>query len=307
MPTMGPGGPYDGRAMSETSDTTGWIVDVDARNFEKEVIERSLSMPVVVDFWAEWCEPCKTLGPLLEKRATDGAGRFLLAKVDIDRNPQLAQAFRVQGIPAVLAVAKGQLVDGFEGALPEPEIDAFLDRIAPGQGGARASGVLAEARALADAGDGDGAVELLRGHLRAQTDDSAARSLLVELLVEAGKLDDARRVFDKLPAEARDSDSGKALAARLSLAKDAGDVGELRAAVEAAPGDAAARLALGRAHVAAQAYEEGLEQLLEAIRLDPQGSGAEARAAMLEVFDVLGLEDPVANDYRFKLSLELFA
>lgn len=293
---------------NETENAAGdWIVSVDAKDFEKDVIERSKSIPVLVDFWAEWCGPCKELGPLLEKKAREDAGRFVLAKVDVDRNQELTQIFRIQGIPAVLALVDGKLADGFQGALPEPELDAFLERIAPRQAPATESAILDRARSLAAEGQAEEAIAQLRNHLREKPDHAPGRLLLAELLVDADRAPEAEKVFAKLSDEAQGSAAGRALKARLDFAGDAGDLEELAGAVAAAPDDAEARIALGKARLAAQQYEEGLEELLEAVRLDPHGSGTEAKEAMLEVFDVLGLEDPVANDYRFKLSLELFA
>ena len=110
---------------------TSWIVDVDATSFSREVVERSKTVPVVVDFWASWCGPCKTLGPLLERFAREGDGAFVLAKVDTDKNAELAQVFQIQGIPTVIAIDKGKPVDGFSGVLPAAEVKAFLDRVAP--------------------------------------------------------------------------------------------------------------------------------------------------------------------------------
>ena len=287
--------------MNESDD---WVVDVDARTFETEVIERSKTAPVLIDFWADWCGPCKELTPRLEKRAREGAGRFRLAKIDVDANPELAQAFRVQGIPSVLAVVDGRLADGFQGALPDAELDRFLDRIAPG-GPSKEARVLELARARIAAGERDEAIAGLRDHLRQRPDDDPARTLLVDVLLDEDRLREAKLVFEKLSDEARETPEGKAVAARIAFAENATDVGPLEAAVAAAPDDAAARLELGRAYVAAKEYEKGLEALLAAVRLDPEG-GAEAKKSMIEVFELLGLEDPLANDYRFKLSLELF-
>lgn len=282
-----------------------WIVDVDARNFEQEVLVRSRSVPVVVDFWASWCGPCKTLGPLLEARARAGDGRFLLAKVDVDRSPELAQAFRVQGIPAVLAVVDGRLADGFQGALPEAELDQFLDRIAPHL----EITPLEEARALAEAGDRAAAVELLGEFLQDEPANAAAAVLLAGLHVDEGRLDEARAVLEGLDETARESPEARAVAARIGFAAAAGDLAPLERAARERPDDPAALLALGRAQVAAGRSAEGLESLLSAVRLDPEGAGAgaEAKQAMRETFDLLGLEDPVANEYRFKLSMELFS
>jgi putative thioredoxin len=285
--------------MSEPKD---WILDVDARTFEKEVLERSRELPVVVDFWAAWCGPCKTLGPALERRAREGAGRFVLAKVDVDRNPELAQAFRVQGIPTVLALRAGKLVDGFQGALPDPELDAFLERVAPG---GASTGVVAEADRMAAEGDVEGAVRHLRAFLREEPDHAAARLRLAALLVGSGKAREARLVFDKLAAEDAASSEARAVEAQIAFAEGAGDLEELRRAAAERPEDPAARIALGKALVGTRDYAAGLEELLEAVKLDPAHDGGAARKAMLEVFEILGLEDPLANEYRFKLSMQL--
>lgn len=288
-----------------------WIIDADVRNFETDVIRRSLEVPVLVDFWATWCGPCQVLTPALEKRAKEGNGRFLLAKVDLDRNPELAQAFRVQAVPTVLALRGGKLVDGFQGALGDAELDAFLDGFAPPVDAAGGS-VADEARERAEAGDAEGAIELLRAHLRETPGDDDARLVLCELLANEGKTEEARKVFDALGDETKEQEAARALEAQLTFSEQSGDLQELLERVERAPEDAAARAALGRAYVGKRQYEAGLENLLEAVRLGNRDEAMaaareEARQAMLEVFEILGLEDPLANDYRFKLSLEIFA
>ncbi len=288
------------------SEASPWILTVDASNFEREVMERSRSLPVVVDFWATWCGPCKTLGPLLERRAREGSGRFLLAKVDVDRNPELAQVFRVQGIPTVIALVGGRLADAFQGALPEPELDEFLDRIAPRKASPEEE-ELARARALTSEGRGDEAIALLRSHLRDHPSHDAVRLLLGDLLVDQERPQEARLVFEKLGEGARASSEGKALLSRIEFSDRSESLADLQRAAREAPGDPSARIALGKAFLATKQYSAGLAELLEAVRLDPADLGAEAKAAMLEAFDVLGLEDPVANEYRFKLSLEIFA
>ncbi len=293
--------------MNTPSETGTWVIDVDGSNFERDVIQRSLELPVVIDFQAEWCGPCKELGPKLEQRARDGAGRFVLARIDVDKSPELAGALRVQSIPAVMALVGGKLVDTFQGVVPDAELDAFLDRIAPPAGGVVENVQVETAKSLADAGDVDGATELLRTHLATETDDVPARIALASILLDDGDVEAAQTVMQELDEAARATEDGQALVARLALAENAGDLQELRAAAEAAPEDPSTRLALGRGLVAVQRYEAGLEELLTSLQLDATFDDGAAKKAMLEVFNVLGLEDPVANDYRFKLSLELFS
>ena len=284
---------------------TRWIVDVDAAAFATAVVERSRSVPVVLDFWATWCGPCKTLGPLLEKLANEEPGRFVLAKVDIDRSPELAQAFRITSVPTVLAVVNGRPLDGFQGALPEAELRRFLDGVAPSK--AALQDLMAQARELEEAGDVDGAIGLLQEELAHDAPHPEARTQLARLFLERGELDAAKRLLDELSDEESRGAAARALRSRLAFLEGAGDLDELRRAVERAPESAAARLELGKGLVALESYAEGLEQLLESIRRDPGLEGGAARKKMLEVFELLGLDDPVANEYRFKLSLELFA
>jgi putative thioredoxin len=285
-----------------------WIVEADVRTFESEVLARSAEVPVLLDFWATWCGPCKTLGPELEKRAREGAGRFLLAKVDIDRNPELAQAFRVQAVPTVLAIVQGRLVDGFQGALPAAELDKFLARIAPGgETRSRTDERVERALELAEAGELSAGMGHLREILREAPDHVGARLALAGLLIRDHKGREARLVLEKLEGEPSAAERVRALRAQLDFAEKAGNRAELEERVRSKPDDLEARIELAKAHIAAQDNARGLELLLDVVRADQGGHRAAAKQAMLEVFGILGLEDKLANEYRFKLSLELFA
>jgi len=294
-------------ATSPVDAPESWIVEADARNFEREILQRSLKTPILVDFWATWCGPCKTLGPELEKRAREGRGRFVLAKVDIDRNPELAQVFRVQAVPTVLAIVQGRVVDGFQGALPPEELDQFIERVAPG-GAAPSRLDLRVERALLLAEDGDleQATGLLREILRDEPGHRGARFGLIDVLVRARKGTEARMLLGELADDGPDAERKRALLAELDFADAAGDQGEFEAALAADPEDHATRIRLARARIAAKDHAAGLEHLLTVVRADAGEHRAEAKKTMLEVFAMLGLEDKLANEYRFKLSLELF-
>lgn len=278
------------------------IVDVDITNFEREVLARSRQVPVLVDFWASWCGPCKSLGPVLEKLAREYSGRLVLAKVDVDKNPELAHAFRIQSVPSVILLVGGRPVDGFVGAQPEAEIRRLLE---PHLGGAGAVDVVAEAQALEQAGDREGAIKRLRDHLRDGKQDTPARVALARLLLDAGRADEARKVFDKLSEQDQERDDARAVAARLALAEAAGDLDELRAKVERDPGDLAACIDYGKALFAAGRREEGLEMLLDAARRDLSFQDGAARKALLEAFEALGYEDPLSIEYQKRLSVLL--
>ena len=288
------------------SSPDSWVVKGDAKNFESIVLRGSNEQPVIVDFWAPWCEPCKTLGPALEKAAREGAGRFRLVTVDVDKNPELAQAFGVQSIPAVFAVSGGRMVDGFQGALPPAELEKFLERVAPG--GSRDP--LSVLRERASGGDLAGAIDEVRALVDDPLHGVPARALLGELLMESGDLAGARAEFEFLSAQDLPAEVQEAVVRALrglEHAESAGDLQDLQRAVQTDPDDAGAQLALGRALVAKRDYQPGLEALLESVRIDPTLEEGAAKQAMLDTFEVLGLEDPIANEFRFQLSLEILA
>ncbi|HEX2028887.1 MAG TPA: tetratricopeptide repeat protein [Nitriliruptorales bacterium] len=266
--------------------------DVGETTFQREVIERSHDVPVVVDFWAAWCGPCRVLGPVLEEAVAARSGNVLLAKLDVDRDQRLAATYRVQGIPAVKAFRDGQVVAEFVGAQPRQAVDAFLDRVVPSE----ADRLVRQARAE----EGPSAEATLRRALELQPDHRQAAVELARRLV--GRDPDAAL---RLVAPHRPDEDAEEVAARAELARASEvDLDALRARVAAEPDDDGARLALGRALAASGAYEEAVDQLLAAVRAGGDGRD-EARAQLVALFRVIG-ESPLVADARKRLTTTLF-
>ena len=276
--------------------------DVSLQDFQTQVLDAAMQVPVVVDFWAPWCEPCKVLKPLLEKLAEEYKGRFLLAKVNSDENPELAQHFGVRSIPSVKVLYQGQLVDEFNGALPEGQIRAFLDRIAlPDAGG----NLREEAAALVAEGRLDEALAVLVQASQANPQDQAIQLDAVEVLMQLGRNDEARQLLGGDYAD--QAERANALRARLALLDGAADVAPLEARLAANADDHAARLELSAAYAAQGRFREALDAALEVVSRDrfyEQGAG---RQALLKLFEALSGEqhDDLVREYRRKLSATL--
>ena len=278
--------------------------DVSLEDFEAKAFQPSLEVPVLVDFWAPWCAPCQTLKPILEKLAEEYGGRFLLAKVNSDENPELAQHFGVRSIPSVKVLHGGRLVDEFNGALPEKEIRALLDRILPpaaGDGGLRQ-----EAAALAAEGDLEGALDKLAEATQIDPNDEAARLDAVEVLMALKRNDEARALLD-LQYE-KEGSRAQALKARLALASGGADTAALEQKLAANPDDHATRLELSKAYAAAGQYREALQAALEVVRRDRFFDEGAGRKAMLQIFEALGSDeryDDLIREFRRALSAAL--
>jgi putative thioredoxin len=281
-----------------------WVKDVTDRDFEREVIEKSRTVPVVVDLWAPWCGPCKALGPLLERLADEYGGKFILAKVNVDESPQVARALGVQSIPLVIAFRDGDIATEFVGAQPESVVRQFLEHLVPDE----VKRLTAEAMQLASRGDTAGAEARYRAALERVPEHAAASVGLANLLVAAGRNDDAMAVLDASPATGPAAAQIEQARAALRLRTAAsGDEAALRARLEADPKDLKTRIELGRLLSASGRHEEALETLLQAVRQDRAFDDGAARKAMLDIFDLLGPEHPLTNRYRSELAKVLFS
>jgi putative thioredoxin len=260
------------------------------------VVERSREVPVVVDFWAAWCGPCRVLGPMLERLAEEGGGSWELAKVDVDANQQLAARFGVQGIPTVVGFRDGRPVAQFTGALPEAQVRAFLDDLVPSELDlATEQGAL-----LLEGGDAAGAEAAWRAVLAADPAHIEAGTHLASLLIDRDQPAEALVLLDRLAPTAEVA----RLRAAAHVLEGSGDL-EVLATAAADPDDHAAGLAYGRALAAAGRHAEALERLVEVVAARVGPPSEDARAAMLDLFELLG-DHPLVTEYRRRLASALF-
>lgn len=285
------------------------IKDATDASFMADVVEASKTTPVIVDFWAPWCGPCRQLGPALEKAVTAAKGAVKLVKVDIDKNPAYAGQLRVQSIPAVFAFVDGKPVDGFMGALPDSEVKAFIGRVAKlGGGGASPVDELLEmARESLELGDLGGAAQAFAQILQMDPANVKAIGGLARLYQQAGDLERAREVLEMAPADAKDPDIASVRAALALAAEAPSETAEFEARLAADPDDHAARLELAKAQAASGRMMEAADALLEIIRRDRAWNDEAARKQLLTVFEAAGPMSEVAKLGRRKLSAILFS
>ncbi len=284
--------------------STTYSFDVREDNFQQQVIEASHQQPVLVDFWATWCGPCKTLMPILTRLAEEYAGQFLLAKVEIDSAQSLAAQFGVRSVPTVKLVKNGQIVDEFTGALPEGQIRDFLDKHLEKASDQDMQQALAEYQQ----GQTEAALEKMAAILQADPNNHNNTLIYANVLLREGQLEAAEKWLAALPADMQDNTEVATLRAKIEfmhVTENAPDLETLEKAVAEDPGNCEARYQLSARYILSGQLEAAMDQLLEIVKRDRKFKDDIGRKGLLKVFELLGNNHPLATQYRRKLAVYL--
>lgn len=285
-------------------ESSSWIIDATAATFQEEVVDRSIKTPVVLDFWALWCQPCRTLGPMLEKLINEANGKLVLAKVNIDQEQELAAAFGVQSIPAVFAIHEGQLADQFQGLLPESQLREWLKSLLPS-----ALDELIKRGEELEADDPISAEQCYREAVESDPTNDAIRIRLARVLLAQSRDEESRRIISDLESRGYLEPEAEQIKSQLDIreaAAETGGVEEARAAVNANPDDLSLKIKLADALAVSRKFEEALDLCLEVIQADRDGVGQEAKTTMLKIFDMIGPSSAIVSTYRRKLATALY-
>ncbi len=300
-----------GADSSQSNSASGWVADTTTETFVQDVIDASRDHPVLVDFWAPWCGPCRQLTPLLEKIVNEAKGAMRLVKMNIDEHPAVAQQLRIQSIPAVYAFSGGRPVDGFMGALPESEVRAFIARLLGEEDLAGDVGALLDAAdAALSAGDVNAAAQAFAEVLNAEPENARAVAGMARCHAAVGDVDRARALLDQAPPSVADDPAITAVRAAIELAGDAAELpapSKLESKVSKTPDDHALRFDFARSLLAHGDMARGMDELLTIVRKDRTWNDDAARKHLLKVFDALGAAHPEVVAGRRKLSSVLFS
>jgi len=281
-----------------------YIFDVDESNFHGVVVENSHKLPVLVDFWADWCQPCQSLIPILHKIAEDLAGQVVLAKVNSDQQQQLAQQYGVRSLPTVKLFMNGEVVDEFTGALPESEIRAMLDKYIERE----SDRIMAAAYAEHEKGNADAAVALMKQAADSDPENIRVQVIYLRVLMEHGEQDEALQRLERLPSNIQADAALQGIRAQLDIMAKVGDASleELRARIEANENDFEAREKLSAVLMTQGDYQPALHQLFEIMKRDRSYNDDAGRKGLIKIFEILGNENPLVGEYRRRMSSLLF-
>ena len=301
--------------IGQSTASAGLTKNATSATFMADVVEASQETPVIVDFWAPWCEPCKTLGPIIEKAVAAAGGAIKLVKVDIDENKEIAAQMRIQSIPAVFAFVGGQPVDGFVGAQPESEIKNFIARVVEKAGGSIGptplESAMEQARAAEDTGDIATAGAIYAEIVKHEPENLPAVAGMARALLAQGQSDAAREILDTVPADKREDADIKSATAALILAAKAGEAAGQAAALEASvaadANDHQARFDLALAYYATGRAEDAIDHLLTIVQKKRSWQDDAARKQLIEIFDALGATNLLVDSSRRRLSTILFS